>query len=1730
MNDDSINFYISHLFFKWNDAAWQDGDNNNVEPAWLFKYSDAGPFTLSCNQANYLESAGGICYRTASNLDTFFVDPAFNLISGGLGMPNLSTFNTYVSFMAWESDDTGGTGTAGCHPGNHSNEISSQHCDNLTLAAMELGDDPNVWNNRIPSQSLPGRSEVGFAALWRYTHGYRFNDPLQFGPVSSTAKSHYNSNRSAPANTPGFYFGYNHENSWINNAQDSPDVWYTFEVTDGPKRVTISTDHPDTDFDTYLHLLSISPDGQFFAYIDFDDNIDGDGGNRKSLVEKDLCVGTYTIVVEGFNQKVGNFVLSVESTDLDNSEINPGTITAVETSFCVGDELPDIINVTFPSSSLSIQSNTDPVDRYEWQKKIGPGSMGWTTINGAEDATYVNPDVMVDDPVSYRRRALYCNIWTDWSNEVTMTNDGGTIDPGNVELRVNCDLDLSSRVWDIITIPTASVPGCFGSRRDTVGGVLITYFTSGEPEPIETRWEMSYDGGDWTIVSNGSCCFQPTSSTFVNALEGNDGEYRLRRRAANGCGTSAYADTLTVNTVPRDGVISGKVSSPAGIGGPGAGVPGVTITAVRTTQVEGGQFTTDTYTVETNSQGNYALSDLYYGPGANGAGFTVTASRSDTVIRIDSIIVSPPDTIYETIVINHVFDPISYSGSDSVLLKSTLKTAINVDFTDLTSFTFSGNVFQDYNGTPCGLFNTEIYLNGVVKDSADVFGNYSISIPSIGDYTIEAKFKNHTFDTLYSDIYIDRDFYDQNFESENIQRVYGAFTDGCGTPITGEATLTFSDTINCIEHIVETIGGQYDFPLPAKNYKVSFNHPNQEIDLFFAASRSIDISCADTLLNYRYHAPPVIEITGLPEASSCAAPYDVPIVEQAVTYPVSINIYEGVIGGCPVDTGFLQIIDEISDKGSDTVNVYFSNGSAMYNMFPDKPNLTPDHLKEISIAAKDIYDQISESFQLSAFVSGVRSREQQFTTVTPEIPFLILRDPPGDASYSFVEQSETIETATRFFAAQAENTNIWTEVKLGTQFEAGFIGFDVETEIWGQIGSTLEIGATSSSSAEAIMSITTSETFSTSGNPDVTGVEGDVFVGAAMNMLYATADILTFNETTCSPKLDVNLIMKNDGFSTKFIYTEAYIRNNVIPDLLFLSQFPTRPDSVTFYLNQVKAWEQTLARNEELKLRSDFIENISFSNSTPYDNTTTIENSESLTIEFLSEINQEIAAEAGVEVAGIGASGGVTVMLKVEMGVSETNTTTKTLTTGFHLEDDDSDGIGDGFTVDVLTDPVYKTPVFKTIAGESSCPWEEGTLPRDEPELTVANPIATDVPLGNTAFFNFELKNTSQSMEARTYVLRLKQESNPYGAIVTIGGVPAPPAGIGYTIDYLGTQMVTVGVSFGQPGFYSYEALEFELMSACDEDISETAIISIFWQSPCSDIGLFDPEPAAATPETGWRITSNTLNRELNVHIKDYDEKELDQVIVEYAKVGGTNWTNLAVITAANLEPNDPDGTNLGTIVPVNFGAIPDGAYNIRLQLICSGNRIFSRRAIGLIDTRSPELLGIPEPRDDSYDTGEGDIIAVNFDEMIDCSSATAVLTRLDNNNEVLPIMPLACTARGIEVIPAGSLPVPGAYRVSISGVKDQFGNERQDVNWLFITPGYIVEDTCDPLLLSNNNVNQDAINVAVYQRNSIMSDGMVQGFGITKFVVEESMVMNEGFEIQPGGLFIGQIENCVVD
>jgi hypothetical protein len=1211
------------------------------------------------------------------------------------------------------------------------------------------------------------------------------------------------------------------------------------------------------------------------------------------------------------------------------------------------------------------------------------------------------------------------------------------------------------------------------------------------------------------------------------------------RRAFTGCNNPLGTNSVEVKSVAPNGSISGRVTSKNG-----QPVQGITISARKSTQSLPGSPQTFVYSDTTAADGTYTIPNIYYGdPTFNSAmEFSIWPFRPNRGFDFD--------TLRRT-------------------LRNNFTNVSGVNFIDTTVFAITGRTFQEC--TDCNTEQGQIVTQNCPLDSVDIFrnnsfftrsgfitppgeyGRYAITVGDPGTYRVRAAFRNHSFAPIETNVLVSSDVANINFRSTTSRTISGSLLAGC-REFVGTATLEFTDILpndadgnpraSCFRKRVTTQPGTgiYSITLPARKYRVkviSFSPESgsgvSSVDLlaFFNQlnpdSVIRDITDVNATLNLVYERPPSLLVSGFP-LTCTAQGGGFSIFPQNTERDITIQAYQGPVSkGCPASDTTLILSTNI--QGEDTneeIEIGTDSGKVIVRLKAGIPNLIAPHRKTFQVVFNDRFGRPATA-NVPVVVTGLKNNIGTFATVSPEIPLMVLHDPPGDASFSFWETAQENEIAMRMYNAVGGGASAWAEVKLGLKFEAG-IGFTTESAIWGSIKGSVGVNARNATSEETIITTRASSYFSTSDNESVVGADGDVFIGAAFNMLYAVTNELKFNQPNCSFEIEKRLLIAPDSFATKYIYTESHIRNTLVPTLRGFSQNASLSESSRRnFANQVKVWEQALENNEKNKALAAYEDNVSFNGgvgAATYYLTTSTKRTNA--IEFDMEINTEVALELGLEVGGSGASGGVIANFRVEMGNSTTLSSTKETTFGYTLDDDDN---GDYFSLNIKRDPVYNSPVFELVAATTSCPHEPGTQPRDEMQLVIPEPVKSNIPPADEAEFIFLIGNTSQSEETRTYLLSFVQGSNPNGATVTIGGIPALLP-FEYTISYLGQVQVVVKVKRGASNIFSYEGLEFKVTDACDGSIVKTGKISAFFQSQCSGITL-------AQPEEDWVLSAFENNR-LPLLLKDYQLGALNSISLEYARSGTSNWN-----TAFTLQPNQLSNSVNGTEATWNVTDLADGSYHLRARLVCSTGTVYSTRVTGIIDRQAPVLLGRPLPVNDRYH--RGDAIEANYNETLDCAvldSTRFSLTRLSDGQLIRAH--IGCFDNRVVITPLDNISsaIGDSFRVQLRNVPDRFGNRRplSDI-WSFV-----VHPLTPPVGLLP--VNVSGTNLTVLENsgdtmrfrfilpqaapNAIRINYMISGTGVLgqdyQVFFENEQPLAAGFDGAKGVAFIRQgIQSVVI-
>ena len=957
-----------------------------------------------------------------------------------------------------------------------------------------------------------------------------------------------------------------------------------------------------------------------------------------------------------------------------------------------------------------------------------------------------------------------------------------------------------------------------------------------------------------------------------------------------------------------------------------------------------------------------------------------------------------------------------------------------VGYGDPNNWLVSGRVV--YENTDCGVGGIEIYLDDGQTSPPTITspdGYYTMNVLS-GEHTITPQpVGGHTFSPPFWFGTVDDDITIPDFEDQLTYTLSGKVVGGCDIPI-GTADVSATSTPSCYSNVVQTSAadGTYSVSLPPLVYSVCADMnpvvPGVDFDCV-----QVDMTAGDQVVDFIHHNPVEIAFVGFPEPPGTCT---VPVLEQWQEYEIEIHVFEqyGDVE-CPVD-GELDVSDGIGDVPVSTIPV--TEGIATYTIVAGEPNILDgsEHPYQKQFEVTLVGDGTTADQWV--IVTGHKIIEgQTFTTITPEIPFAMLRDPPMDMSYSYLsEMYQTCYGLRAYFQAEG-SVEVSAEAMIGLDLGIGNLG--------GSISSSVEVGSGVNTAVEFSMCTSATELFKTSDDQQFVGDDSDVFAGAAVNLEYTITQHVTVDED-CEVTVTPAIAYNGDGYYTTFVYTAHYVRDQEIPRLLALYEAEEDPVQKQIFFDSAQLWQEVLDLNDSLKEEAEFIENRSMNAGILYEYSETSTVTGEAMLEFYLWIDSEVAAEAGLEVFGTGAQAGAKVKAGFRIGVSGTVGYTYESTCGHVLQDDDQSASGsDVFSIDVLLDEVYGTRVFDLQSGESSCPWEPPTISREGVTVSVDPTERYHVPAADPAVFDLYLGNSSPTDEDRTYCLSIWPGSNPDGLTLKVDGTPLTEECQPFFVPAQETAMKTLEVWRG-PVEYDYYDLGLVWESGCgDGQIGETCTISVI---------SFDPDcsaPCVTSPEAGW-VVNSTDSPELPIVVECYDVgyAGLQRIKVQYREVGTGQWYTVCTKELAELEL-EPDGF----VCPWDTDLVDDGEYEVRALAECSGGSAGSDPVQGLIDRTCPEVVGTPSPQDHVLDPG--DDIYFDFSETMDLLSMTASCISLVDDDTGLPItFTTSMNAAHDRVFIMPSVPMSEleghTVTATVECVADEHGNELcEPVPWPFV-------------------------------------------------------------------------------
>lgn len=577
---------------------------------------------------------------------------------------------------------------------------------------------------------------------------------------------------------------------------------------------------------------------------------------------------------------------------------------------------------------------------------------------------------------------------------------------------------------------------------------------------------------------------------------------------------------------------------------------------------------------------------------------------------------------------------------------------------------------------------------------------------------------------------------------------------------------------------------------------------------------------------------------------------------------------------------------------------------------------------------------------------------------------------------------------------------------------------------------------------------TFSQTIQTSEEETFVGANADIYVGGAVNWVYALTYSMNFN-SECGIEIDTTLTMAESSYETQFAFSQSHILNDLVIGPLINS------DSEFDDIQNALDWLALIESVQELKESAESVETISFDAGAAYESSSTIIGAtinsnihsvamdtsiarqaglsvanrtmgcreiiysiiqasiisfpgagwiaeaiieilfdEDQQIDFVLDTVESLLGEIGVDLdltevcndnSGIN---GQTVDIINETVIDTTIQTINYTSFGYVLTDDD---IGDHFMVNVLNlDQAGFGPAFELVSGISSCPWENWSDTDSMPST-----IPVDSPtLAITPSILTDIPPDDQA----SFTLLIGNES-PIGAdreywlriinATNPDGAEISVNGV-FIEDHLsyfveaGTQIEATMLVGRGPEQYKYEDIELQLVSPCEYENWGNG--GVLQLADTVSFNIDFQEPCSES-----RISSPE-----------------DGWLITSADAGDTLW-----VTVDSFDPADSNLVSIdlqyrgaaggdwitGSSIPAadlisNYEMLPwiispdivtDGEYELRSQAVCSGGKYPGiSPVVSGFIDRSPPQV-LGMPEPVDGVLGLDDQILINLDESVNC-------------------------------------------------------------------------------------------------------------------------------------------------
>lgn len=323
-----------------------------------------------------------------------------------------------------------------------------------------------------------------------------------------------------------------------------------------------------------------------------------------------------------------------------------------------------------------------------------------------------------------------------------------------------------------------------------------------------------------------------------------------------------------------------------------------------------------------------------------------------------------------------------------------------------------------------------------------------------------------------------------------------------------------------------------------------------------------------------YHKPANISIANEFGMRPSCDPDQPRILTQNQQYGIRFDVTEVHQGTqCDVTEGYI-IVNNAAARENSRDTLFYQPATLDFEehtFLGGAPNLVSPYRKGINIQYfSNVGDLLAERtipvvvlgaspLPGSDIIVDVRDESGQV-----KMPIYVLRDPPGDGSFSQIEEGQT------FTKSLTDVFSFRSGIGVETDLTLALFGFGAYLEIKQRIGGGVETEDTYE------LEFTTKQSIATSSTADFVGPDADVLVGIGVAIQYGLIDEIRFDEATCSFRKVQSFNVSPNEIKTDWNYTVGQIKQ-------IANERRAQADSVRAGTLEIQVGGEILSETEAVK-------------------------------------------------------------------------------------------------------------------------------------------------------------------------------------------------------------------------------------------------------------------------------------------------------------------------------------------------------------------------------------------------------------------------------------------------------------------------------------------------------------------------------------------------------------------